>query len=428
MNHPLKISRLLMKPWPRLIICSLTAVVALLVGCSKSAAPASHAHDDHAEPTAAKAGSDAMCREHNVPGNACGICQPQLAATLPVGQSAKIRLAGNESAKMAGVQLAPPTVGSIAESVECYAELAFNQNKLAQIAAPVGGIIQEVSVDLGRQVAEQQVLARVWSAAIAESMAKAVLTHQTLERERKLRAERVTSQKDLQQAEADHRMACQQARTLGFSEADIDRMMDHPNDPVYLEVRAPFAGEIVEKAAVPGSLVEAGKPLFTLVDRTTMWAMLNLPEAVLGRVKEGQTVKMQVEALPGRTFTGKLTWIGAEVDEKSRMARARAEVPNPDGMLKARMFAQARILTHQHEEALLVPQEAIQAIEGKSFIFVKAGDDLFDARVVRLGIKSEGQVQVVEGLSRDEVVAVGHAFALKSAFLISRLGAGCAND
>jgi membrane fusion protein, heavy metal efflux system len=223
-------------------------------------------------------------------------------------------------------------------------------------------------------------------------------------------------------------MACQQARTLGFSEEDIDRMMGNPNDPVYLEVRAPFAGEIVERTAVRGALVEAGRALFTVVDRSVMWAMLNIPESVLGRVREGQTVEMRVESLPGRIFTGKLTWIGAEVDEKSRMARARAEVANPDGVLKARMFAQALIQTRQLEGALLLPREAVQPIEGKSFIFVKAADDLFEARVVRLGIKSGGQVEVAEGLDRREVVAVGHAFPLKSAFLISRLGAGCAND
>ena len=77
--------------------------------------------------------------------------------------------------------------------------------------------------------------------------------------------------------------------------------------------------------------MEAGKSLFTLADRSTMWAMLNIPETALARVKVGQAVELRVEALPGQTFKGKLTWIAAEVDERSRMARARAEVPNPDG-------------------------------------------------------------------------------------------------
>ena len=420
------------------IICKLTilpllAAVGLLSACSKQSEPAGqddHAGHKHGEPAAetkAPPGKK-MCAEHNVPLEECGICRPLLAGTLKPGESAKVRLASNESADIAGVQTAAPTVGTIADAVECYAELAFNQNKLAQIAAPVGGIIQEVSVDLGSKVEEKQPVVKIWSASIAEAVAKAVLSHQTLDRERKLRAERVTSEKDLQQAEAEHRAACQQLRTQGFTEEQIDALVAKPNDQVLMEVRAPFAGEIVERTAVRGALVEAGKSLFTLADRSVMWAMLNIPESALARVKIGQTVELRVESLPGQTFTGKLTWIGAEVDEKSRMARARAEVANPDGLLKARMFAQARILTRQAEGALLLPPSAIQRMEGRSFVFVKLADDLFDARVVRLGAKFDGKVEIIEGLKPQEVVAVNHVFPLKSAFLISRLGAGCADD
>ena len=119
-------------------------------------------------------------------------------------------------------------MGTIADAVECYAELTFNQNKLAQIAAPVGGIIQEVAVDLGSKVEEKQPVAKIWSASIAEAVAKAVLSHQTLDRERKLRADRVTSEKDLQEAEAAHRAACQQLRTLGFTEEQIDALGTNP--------------------------------------------------------------------------------------------------------------------------------------------------------------------------------------------------------
>ena len=413
-------------------LATITAV-AMLIGCSKQSEPAGHGADDGHGHGEAKAHTETkngviMCTEHGVPESQCGICKPQLAGTLKPGESAKVRLASNDSATIAGVRTANPTVGTIADAVECYAELAFNQNKLAQIVAPVAGIIQEVPVDLGDKLEEKQTAAKIWSASIAEAVAKAVLSHQTLDRERKLRAERVTSEKDLQQAEADHRSACQQLRTLGFTEEQIDALGANPHEQVLMEVRAPFGGEIVERTAVRGALVETGKMLFTLADRSVMWAMLNIPESALARVKVGQTVELRVESLHGQLFTGKLTWIGAEVDEKSRMARARAEVANPDGLLKSRMFAQARILTRNVEGALLLPDSAIQKIEGKSFIFVKLAEDLFDARVVRLGARFDGKVEIVEGLNAQEVVAVNHAFPLKSAFLISRLGAGCADD
>jgi len=417
----------------RTTLLPMVAAAVLFTGCSKQTETAGydeHAGHNHGQVTAeTKDTTDKkMCAEHNVLLEECGICKPQLALTLKPGESAKVRLASKDSARIAGVQVACPAVGTIADAVECYAELTFNQNKMAQIAAPVGGIIQEVPVDLGTKVEEKQPVAKIWSASIAEAVAKAVLSHQTVERERKLRAERVTSEKDLQQAEAEHRSACQQLRTLGFTEQQVDLLGSKPQEQVLMEVRAPFSGEIVERNAVRGALVEAGKSLFTLADRSVMWAMLNIPESSLARVKVGQTIELRVESLPGQTFTGKLTWIGAEVDEKSRMARARAEIANLEGLLKSRMFAQARILTRSAEGALLLPNSAIQRMDGKSWVFVKLSEDLFDARVVRLGAKFDGRVEIMEGLKPQEMVAVDHVFPLKSAFLISRLGAGCADD
>jgi cobalt-zinc-cadmium efflux system membrane fusion protein len=145
-------------------------------------------------------------------------------------------------------------------------------------------------------------------------------------------------------------------------------------------------------------------------------------------VKTGQTVELRVESLPGKTFTGKLTWIGAEVDERTHLARARAEVANPDGLLKANMFAQARILTHTAEGALSLSASAIQNVESRPMIFVKLADDLFEARVVRVGARFDDRLEIVEGLKPHELVAVAHSYPLKSALLISRLGAGCADD
>jgi len=377
---------------------------------------------------AAASGPVLMCAEHGVPEVECAVCRPDVAAKLKPGEGMKVRLPSTNSVAIVGIQTATPETGAIADAVECVAEVNFNQNKLAQIAAPVSGIIQTVDVDLGTKVEEKQTLAKIWSASIAEAVAKAVLSHQTLDRERKLREQRVTSEQALQEAEAGHRAACQQLRTLGFTEEQIDEMGQKPQEQVLMEVRAPFAGEIVERMAVRGSLADAGKPLFTLVDHSTVWAMLQVPETTLARVKVGQAVEMRVDSLPGKVFTGKLSWIGPAVDDRTRMARTRAEFANPDGLLKDKMFATARILTRQAKGAMLVPSSAVQRFEGKPFVFVKLADDLFDARAVRLGAKHDGRLEVLAGLKPEDQVAVNHAFAVKSAMLMSRLGAGCADD
>ncbi|WCJ60329.1 efflux RND transporter periplasmic adaptor subunit [Fontisphaera persica] len=377
---------------------------------------------------AAASGAVLMCAEHGVPEAECAVCRPDAAAKLKPGESLKVRLPSTNSTAIVGVRTSAPERGAIADGIECVAEVSFNQNKLAQIAAPVSGIIQTVDADLGTKVEEKQTVAKIWSASIAEAVAKAVLSHQTLDRERKLRADRVTSQAALDEAEATHRAACQQLRTLGFTEEQIDEMGHKPQEQVLMEVRAPFAGEISERMAVRGALVEVGKPLFTLVDHATVWAMLQVPEGTLGRVKAGQAVELRVDSLPGKVFTGKLTWVSPAVDERTRMARARAEFANPDCLLKDKMFATARILTRKTEGAMLVPPSAIQHVEGRPFVFVKLAEDLFDARAVALGAKYNGRLEVLAGLKPEEQIAVTRAFALKSAMLMSRLGAGCADD
>ncbi len=420
---------------PRLLLSAGLMTALLFAGCKK---PDSHSEDDghdhvaggHGEAKAHTETKDGgqMCTEHGVPEAECAVCKPDLAAKLKPGQSMRVRLPSTNSVAIVGIQTATPETGRIADGIECVAEVSFNQNKLAQIAAPVSGVVHTVDVDLGTEVKEEQTVAKLWSASIAEAVAKAVLSHQTLDREKRLRTERVTSEAALQEAQATHRAACQQLRTLGFTEAQVEELSVRPQEQVLMEVRAPFAGEIVERMAVRGALVDAGKPLFTLVDHSSVWAMVQVPEGTLARVQVGQAVELRVDSLPGRVFTGKLTWIGPAVDERTRMARARAEFANPDRLLKDKMFATARILTRQAEGAMLVPPSAIQHVEGKPFVFVKLGEDLFDARAVTLGARVDGRQEVLIGVMPQDQIAVSHAFAIKSAMLMSRLGAGCADD
>lgn len=380
-----------------------------------------------------------MCQEHGVLEEECGICHPDLLTQKQPGQGLKVRLPSTESATKAGVVVSTPGVDTMSQGIECFAEVTFNQNKLAQITPLVSGIVKSVQVDLGNRVKAGDLLARVTSVAIGEAQSAYVkalaedrLRDKTVERERNLRAQRISSEKDLQEAEAAHEAAMaavQQAQqhlmVLGFDEQQIQALAEQKGTPGVLEIRAPFAGEIVERTAVQGAMVEMGKPLFTLADTTALWAMVNIPESQLSKVQVGQKVELTVESLPGLTFTGTLTWLSAKVDDRTRMARGRVEVSNADGKLKAQMFARARILTSNSDRAVIVPQSALQNVSGTTVVFVKSSEDIFEARPVQLGAKRNGHVEIVAGLRADEPVVVESSFTLKSQFLISRLGAGC---
>lgn len=405
----------------------------------KDAAPAEGESGASGKEQAKSAAAALMCKEHGVPEQECGICHPELLTQKQPGQGLKVRLPSTESAAKAGVIVGTPGVDTMSQGVECFAEVTFNQNKLAQITPLVGGIVKSVEVDLGSRVKQGDLLARVTSVAIGEAQSAYVkalaedrLRDKTLERERNLRAQRISSEKDLQEAEAAHEAAMaaveqgkQQLMVLGFDEQQIQAQAEQKGTPGVLELRAPFAGEIVERTAVQGSMVEMGKPLFTLADTTALWAMVNIPESQISKVRVGQKVELSIESLPGQTFTGTLTWLSAKVDDRTRMARGRVEVSNADGKLKAQMFARARIVTSNSDRAVNVPQSALQNVSGTTVVFVKSSEDVFEARPVQLGAKHNGNVEIVTGLKAGEQVVVAGSFALKSQFLISRLGAGC---
>jgi cobalt-zinc-cadmium efflux system membrane fusion protein len=350
-----------------------------------------------------------------------------------------VRLPSAKSAAEAGVVVAGAGSDRMPEGIECLAELSFNQNRVAQITPLAEGVVKSIEVDLGSRVGKGQVLARLASTATSEAqnaylaaIAEESLRKAALERERSLLAERISSEKEVQEADALHksaaaalRQARQRLKVLGFTDGQLSGIASAEVAPGDLELRAPFAGEIVERAAVLGSLAEAGAPLFTLADTATLWAMVSIPETRLARARVGQRVLLTIESIPGETFPGRLTWVPAQVDERTRMARARVEVENPDRRLRARMFARALIVTSEADRAIVVPRSAVQSVGGTPLVFVRAGEDLFEARAVRLGARRGERVEVVDGLRVNEPVVVAGGFALKSQLLISRLGAGC---
>lgn len=384
-------------------------------------------------------GSGLMCREHGVWESECGICHPELLAEKSFGQGLKLRLPSVQSAERAGVVVGKSAVGEMVHEIECLAELHFDLNNLAEITPLVTGIIKSVEADLGSHVKEGDVLAAMTSVEIADAQAAFLqalaqdhLKERTVQRERKLRTQGISSENDLLEAEAAHasaraalRQAKQRLMVFGFDEEQIESLAEDKTASGILEIRAPFSGEIVERNAVRGAMAVIGKSLFTLTNTSKLWAMVNIPESQIRYVEVGQDVYLTVEFLPEERFSGQLTWLASQVDEKTRMALARVEVDNPLGKLKARMFGQAHIILANSGHAPIVPEGAVQELNGIPVVFVHSADDLFEARPVRLGVKKNGALQILAGLSVDDPVVVDGTFSLKSQFLISQLGAGC---
>lgn len=170
-------------------------------------------------------------------------------------------------------------------------------------------------------------------------------------------------------------------------------------------LRAPMSGEIAEKMVTDGQAVQAGENLFLIADRSTLWVDLAVFEADARMLKVGMPVRVSVDALPRRTYEGRVTFIHPTVDEKTRSLTARAEIPNRDGRLRPGMFATAE-LQPAATKRLSVPLTAVLPTGTETLVFVNRGDGQFVPRPVEVGVRGDSLVEIVQGLKPgDEVVA-----------------------
>ncbi|HSG86711.1 MAG TPA: efflux RND transporter periplasmic adaptor subunit, partial [Candidatus Limnocylindrales bacterium] len=192
-----------------------------------------------------------------------------------------------------------------------------------------------------------------------------------------------------------------------------------------LHVVAPLDGTIVDRDAVVGESVEPGDVLFRVARLDSMWLEMSVPESEVSQVAPGQEVVVTFERHPGLEARGRVTWVGSSIDPETRMVEARAEVANPDRMLRHGMFGRARIDSQRSSWALWIPADAVQHVDGHPFVFARLAADLFELRKVAIGGSAGGRVAVTAGLHPEDEIVVAHSFVLKSELLKSRLGAGC---
>lgn len=383
-----------------------------------------------------------FCREHGVNENECGICHPELIGSLAVGEGLKVRLESIDSARKAGVRLgyasaAPPVVGA-----QALGELTFNRNKLAVVSPVADGIIQHVLVDVGDTVEEGQLLAEVSAPAIADAKSafvKALVdlerTRKTYEREKGLMERKITAEQDYEQARAAYdatasevERARQQLFNLGLSKAEVEEVHSSRSTSSTLPLRAPFAGTIVERDAVMGTAVQTGAELFQVADLETMWFELSVPETSAAGLAPGVDVVAEFDALPGETFAGEITWVSAKVNEATRMVNVRATLANPEYRLKSGFFGRAILAETAAPSGLTVPSDAVQTVDGRSVVFAKLEDDLYETRLVTTGQTVGDRLVINAGLTPQDQIAVAEAYLLKSELLKARLGAGCVDE
>jgi len=367
---------------------------------------------------------------------ACGRTpeSPEAAAAGPGGEEGLIALSP-EALASAGIRTEPVRTRALRTEIETTGAVDFDQRRLAHVSPRVGGRVEAALAELGESVRSGQVLARLDSIELGEAIgeylqarARAEVARESHERETKLFADRVSSEQEMlaaraaaREADTAFRGAEEHLHLLGLSDDRVRALdYDQPRASIY-EVRAPFAGAIVERHVTLGEVVEPQSQLFQVADLSTVWVWIDVFERDLARVHLDDDVEVRVDAYPQVAFVGRVAYLANRVEAETRTARARVEVPNDDGRLRPGMFARVRISDPHGGEAgrtveavLAVPEAAIQRDGERSIVFVERGAGRFERRAVRTGRRGEGFVEVVEGLTEGEAVAVSGTFVLKS--------------
>ncbi len=388
-----------------------------------------------------KANGDVLlCDEHNLPEHECGICHPDLANTLPVGESLAIRLASKRSAELAGVTTARPKHVEGASSIELLGEIRFDGNRLAKITPLAGGVITKINVDVGQEIEAGAILAVVNAPDVAEAKAAYLSAQAELQkwkaaskRQSQLFEDKIGSQRAMENAVASanraqvtSRLARERLLNLGITAAQLKNLRDSRSA---LQLRAPFKGSVVNRTAVLGEAVGTSKALFKIADLSQMWVELSVPAEHAASIREGTPIRVTLKALARPPIEGEITWVSPLADERTRMVRARGVLPNADGLLRHGMFANVSAQTSKSGQAVRLPASAIHQIDNDPFVFTKLEDDLYAARRVEVSRRlPSDEYLVLAGIRPEDEIVMTGGFSIKSALLAERLGAGCTDD
>jgi Cu(I)/Ag(I) efflux system membrane fusion protein len=197
-------------------------------------------------------------------------------------------------------------------------------------------------------------------------------------------------------------------KQMGLDDTQIEELAIQPADKLTVRLLAPMTGTVVARKVYEGQYVKEGDPLFEIADFSTMWFLFDAYESDLPWLKTGQTVEVNVPAIPGKSFKGKIAFVNPNLDDETRSAKVRVELPNPlvDGKreLLHKLYAEARVATDS-PAVLSIPRGAAIEAGPRAIVFVEQDGDVFERREVKLGRKGSMRVEVLAGLREGEMVA-----------------------
>ena len=280
------------------------------------------------------------------------------------------------------------------------------------VVAEIPGSVTELAFESGALVAKGDLLVRLDTsseeAQLRSLEAQADLARINVERARKLRAENMVSQSELDTAEA----------TLKQTQANADTLRATIAKKT---IRAPFAGRLGIRMVNLGEYLEAGKTTIVSLQALDMvYAEFSFPQQELARLNTGQRVRLTADTYPGKQFEGVLTSLNPDLDATTRAIRLQATFENKEHLLRPGMFVRAEVLLPGEQDVLIIPTPSVQSAPYGDSVFViepstnSAGGLVVKQQFIRTGRMRGDYVSIEAGLKAGDKVASSGLFKLRN--------------
>jgi len=308
------------------------------------------------------------------------------------------------AAKLAEVHTMIVKRGSPEKSLYLQGKVQADERNITELTARFGGRIEKLFINFtGQHVQQGEKLATIYSPGL------------------------VTAQRELLEAvsykesrPALYTAAKGKLKLWDLSDEQISAIEKLGEPQLYFDVNSPVTGTITMRHVALGDYVKEGMALFQVVDLSHVWVLFDAYESDIPWIKKGDQADFTIQSLPGKTYSGKITFIDPFINASTRVAKVRVEMNNPKLEIKPEMFVkgtiQSRIAEGSHE--LLIPKSSILWTGKRSVVYVKVPDrenPTFLYRQVTLGPEAGNFYVIDDGLSEGEEIAVNGTFKIDAA-------------
>ena len=303
-----------------------------------------------------------------------------------------------------GVRTAPVVTVPLERTVRTTGRFAVNEQRTAAVSPKISGWVETLHVNFeGARVQKGQPLLEIYSPELVSTQEEYLLALRNAER--------------LGDAPDAERLVKAARRRLAYwdiSEAQVRRLEETGEPTKTLTLYAPAAGTVAETKVIEGQKIMAGQTLMKLTNLSSLWLMVDIYEQDLAWVGVGTAASIELPYDPGRTITGRVSYLYDDLDAATRTVKARVEVPNPGLKLKPDMYATVHLLGGRTEAHPVVPTEAVIRTGDRAVVIVALGEGRFMPIEVETGVEADGRVQILSGLTGDEEVVTSAQFLIDS--------------